>query len=240
MLEIRMQGPAKNALGSDMLRFVLDRIGAAKGAPILLTGTGDAFSAGLDLKEVASQDAAGMDRYLRLLERCMAALFLYPAPVVALVNGHAIAGGAVLAACCDHRVAVDDARARIGLNEVALGVIFPPRVLRIVRERIPRAHHEAVLLGAGLFPPREALGVGLVDEVSAAAPAAARARLAMLASHPAEAYAATKRAMRGEADADLASDGALDAWLRASIPVWTGEAVKAKIAAVLERSTARR
>ncbi len=235
MFEIAMSGPAKNALGTDMFQFLLERLDASNGAPILLTGSGDAFCAGLNLKEVASLDAGGMEKYLRLLERCMSAYYVHPAPIVAAVNGHAIAGGCILALCCDQRVAASDARVRIGLNEVALGVRFPPRVLAIAQARVPRQHHETVLLGAGLVAPDRALALGLVDEIAADPIAAARARLEQLAAHPRDAYAATTRARRGASAEDLASDATLDAWLREGLPVWTSDAVKQKVLAVLKR-----
>src|SRR5436190_21503186 len=128
MFEITMEGPAKNALGTAMMTFLLDQLREAAGRPVLLSGSGDAFSAGLSLKEVASLDAEGMLGFLGLLERCMSALYLYPGPTVALVNGHAIAGGCVLTLCCDYRISTSSPRTRIGLNEVALGVRFPPRI----------------------------------------------------------------------------------------------------------------
>src|SRR4051812_20766858 len=101
MVEITMSGPGKNALGTTMMIFLQEKLREAGGAPVLLTGAGDAFSAGLNLKEVASLDAAGMETFLRRLEALIEALYVYPGPVVALVNGHAIAGGCVLTLCCD-------------------------------------------------------------------------------------------------------------------------------------------
>jgi len=56
MVEIHIEGPGKNALGTELIRSLTQQISDAEGAPILLTGTGDAFSAGLNLKEVASLD----------------------------------------------------------------------------------------------------------------------------------------------------------------------------------------
>ncbi|HEY2509433.1 MAG TPA: enoyl-CoA hydratase/isomerase family protein, partial [Polyangiaceae bacterium] len=165
-VEITMNGPGKNALGTEMMTWLLEQLARANGAPVLLTGTGDAFSAGLNLKEVASLDGDGMVRYLRLLERCMSAFYQYPGPVVALVNGHAIAGGCVLTMACDYRVAKRDPKIRIGLNEVSLGVPFPPRVLRIVRSRLVPASEVPVLLGAELFPVEKAQALGLIDEAS--------------------------------------------------------------------------
>ncbi len=78
-----MDGPGKNALGSTMMTFLIERLRAAAGAPVLLTGAGDAFSAGLDLKEVAAAEGDGMLAFLALLEECMSALYLYPGPLVA-------------------------------------------------------------------------------------------------------------------------------------------------------------
>jgi len=103
-------------------------------------------------------------------------LFDHPAPTVALVNGHAIAGGCILALCCDVRVATPNPAARIGLNEVALGVEFPPRVMTLVRYRLSPAAAERAVLGSQLLDPVGAREAGLLDEVTSDAAAVARAR----------------------------------------------------------------
>ncbi len=148
MREIKLSAPGKNAMSSELMHFVRRELQAAAGAPVLFVGEGDAFSAGLNLKEVGSLDAAGMAVFIDLLEDMVLELFTYPGPTVACVNGHAIAGGTVLALCCDHRVATSNENARIGLNEVAIGLHFPPRVLALAKNRIPKRHLEQVLLGA--------------------------------------------------------------------------------------------
>jgi len=231
MYEIRMESAAKNALGTPMMDFVLGELDRAKGAPVLLTGAGDAFSAGLDLREVGSLDAAGMERFLLKLEEVCATLFDYPGPTVALVNGHAIAGGAVLTICCDIRVCTASPRAKIGLNEVALGLRFPPVIMAIVTARVPPRSRTEVVLGAGLHPPADALRLGLVDEIAEDADAVARARLAALAAHPADAYADAKRALRrGVTSVDeeerrhFYTDG---------ISAWTSSALKERVMAHL-------
>jgi enoyl-CoA hydratase/carnithine racemase len=235
MHEIVMDGPGKNALTTALMSFLLDRLREANGAPVLLTGAADAFSAGLHLKEVASLDPATAEPFVRLLEECMSALFLYPGPTVAAVNGHAVGGGCVLALCCDHRVATTSPTAKIGINEVAIGLRFPPRVLAIVRSRVPRRHRERVLLGGALFTPGAARDMGLVDEIDDDPLALARQRLAWLGSNPAHAYAQTKRDLRGSTAQDLASDDALSQWLGDSIPEWTSGELKAQVASVLRR-----
>ena len=87
MKEIILSAPGKNAINSALMRQIIDELRAAAGEPVLLTGAGDAFSAGLNLKEVLALDPAGMAAFLELLEEMTRALFEYPGPTVALVNG---------------------------------------------------------------------------------------------------------------------------------------------------------
>src|SRR5262245_49874646 len=140
MIEITMNGPGKNALGTTMMRFLIDRLAEAGGEAVLVSGNGDALSAGLDLREVASLDRDGMAAFLGLLERMTSAIYTYPGPIVALVNGHAIAGGCIVAMACDWRVAPRGAKMKVGLNEVALGLRYPPRVMTLVKKRVEARH----------------------------------------------------------------------------------------------------
>ncbi len=234
IFELTLSGPGKNALSSSMLSFILAELDRAAGAPVLITGGGDVFSAGLDLKEVASRDGETMIEFLTLLEACMTALYLYPGPIVGLINGHAIAGGAVVALCCDVRVAASRPNMKIGLNEVALGLRFPPRILSIVRRRLPSAFVEEVLLGAALYDPAAALRVGLVDVVADDPAPIARARLAALAAHPAEAYALTKGDLRGNKNGLCPDDEEAHA-LAGLVAQWTAGSVRQKIATILKR-----
>ena len=129
MKTVLLKAPGKNALSTALMEHVLGEVRTAGDAPLFLVGDGDTFSAGLNLKEVAALDAPGLTRYLGLLEDLVGALYLHPGPTVAYLNGHAIAGGCVMALCCDVRVMTARPGARIGLNEVALGLQFPPRTL---------------------------------------------------------------------------------------------------------------
>jgi enoyl-CoA hydratase len=231
MVDLRMDGPGKNSLGVAMMDSIIQRLREAGGKPVLVIGAGDVFSAGLNLKEVAKLDVPGMQAFLRKLEAMVEALYTYPGPTVACINGHAIAGGCIVALCCDYRVARDDADIRIGLNEVALGLRFPPLILRMVRQQLSPEHQSEVLLGAGLHAPREALRLGLVDAVAQDAEKAAREKLAALAAHPAQAYAYTKEDLRG-ATLSRPEDEAL---FQRMLPVWTSPEIKQRIEAVLKR-----
>jgi Delta3-Delta2-enoyl-CoA isomerase len=233
MHELRLSAPGKNALSTALMTHIRDELRRAAGAPVLVVGEGDAFSAGLNLKEVAGLDRAGMARFIELLENVVLDLYTYPGPTVACVNGHAIAGGCVVAMCCDARVATDDARARIGLNEVALGLRFPPRVFRLVRERLPPKFRETVLLGAELFAPERARQLGLVDEIASDPEHVARERLTTLAARPADAYAATKRALREGVLEPSAEERAR--FEQQDLPTWCSDSLKDRVHAMLAR-----
>jgi enoyl-CoA hydratase len=192
-LEMFIKGPGKNALGSELMDFLLDRLRDAGGSPLLITGDGDAFSAGLNLKEVVLLDAAGLEVFLDKFDTLAERIYSHAGPTVACVNGHAIAGGCVLALCCDYRIACNSPQIRIGLNELALGVPFPPKALAIVRARIPNQFLHRVLRSAELYSPEAALDLGIIDEVVHDALEVSRRRLDHLASRPAETYAATKK-----------------------------------------------
>ncbi|MBL8862513.1 MAG: enoyl-CoA hydratase/isomerase family protein [Planctomycetes bacterium] len=233
MHEIRMQHPGKNALGTDLVGWLDEELRRAGDEPILLTGTDDAFSAGLNLKEVHAADRAAMEALLRRLDGLFARLFLHPAPTVACVNGHAIAGGCILMLCCDWRIATDDPRVRIGVNELALGACIPPVALSIVKRRVPPHVLDQVVLGAGLHAPATALALGLVDEVSPDAPSAALKRIQALSAHPRATYAVTKRALRSGMIVVSAEDE--QRFRENEVPIWASKEMKERVAAVLRR-----
>ncbi len=233
MIELTMTAPGKNALSTALMTDILARVRAAGGEPLLVTGAGDAFSAGLNLKEVAELDLEGMRHFLELLEAMVEALYEYPGPTVAAVNGHAIAGGCVVALCCDLRVATRAPQTRIGLNEVALGVQFPPKVLAMVRRRVPPRSLERVVLEAGLHDPETSIMLGLVDELADDCTAVARTRLERLAAHPRAGYIATKQALRGGA---LALTPAQErAFHDELVPSWVAPDAKERMRAVFAR-----
>ncbi len=231
MIDLVLEGPGKNALGTALMTEVQARLVAAAGAPVLLTGAGDAFSAGLNLVEIAGLDEAGMRAYLEVLDDTIRALYLYPGPLVAFVNGHAIAGGCIFTLCCDHRVCTPSTSVKVGLNEVALGLRFPRSVLQLVRRRIAPQCLDEVVLGAGLHAPQDALRLGMVDELGDLEQA--RARLAALAKHPREVYAGTKLELR---EGVLLDDAAQRrAFIDQALPTWTAPELKQRLLGFLKR-----
>ena len=233
MHTITIEGPGKNALSSALMTSLRARIEAAGQSPILLTGAGDAFSAGLDLKEVVSLDLEGMAHFLGLLQKLVLALYSHPAPTCAIVNGHAIAGGCILALCCDLRVARPNPGTRIGLNEVAIGLRFPPSLLRKIATRVPPQHLEEVVLGAGLHPPEEALRLGMIDAVEEDADAWAHKALARRARHPPAAYTSAKLSLRQEGLFEVEDED--QRFLDEDLQSWASPELKAHLNAILKR-----
>ena len=229
MVEILIEGPGKNALGSALIDNLSAQMDAADGAPLLFTGSGDAFSAGLNLKEVVSLEAEGMNVFLDRLENFIRKIWLYPGPTVAAVNGHAIAGGCIVAMACGVAISPDNPKARLGLNEVALGLRFPPGSLRGSQSRTGLLSE--VVLGAGLHAPADAVRLGLVNRTAADPVTEARAVLAALAKHPPAAYAATKNDLRaGSMDTTPAER---EAFIDDVVPFWTSPELKAMIRKLL-------
>ncbi|HJP65272.1 MAG TPA: enoyl-CoA hydratase/isomerase family protein [Actinomycetota bacterium] len=232
---LRLARPPMNALNLDLLQALETALVDAEASParaVVLTGRGEAFSAGADLFEVLEQGSDYIDAAGRSLSSCFAALFRFPRPMVAAVNGHAIAGGCILASACDRRVgATGDYR--IGVTELMVGVPFPTWALEIMRFAVTgSALQELVLLGR-TYPPERSLELGLLDEL--VEPDALLERAVEMANRlariPTETFALTKRSLRAPVEALVAARaGADDDRIRA---LWDSPEVRDSIRAFL-------
>lgn len=135
-----------NAIGPEFLEgFGPAFVEASAGRrAVVVAGNAKAFCAGLDLKALVGMDGARVEALARGFARVFRLPLQHPRPVVAAVNGAAIAGGAVLALGCDLRVAALEGR--MGVTEVPVGVPFPLPVLELVRHRLPLPEHAPALL----------------------------------------------------------------------------------------------
>ncbi|MGH6727382.1 MAG: enoyl-CoA hydratase/isomerase family protein [Pseudolabrys sp.] len=132
---------------------------------VVLTGQGKIFSAGVDLKRLSDGGADYVRKFLPALHKLYEAAFFHPKPVVAAINGHAIAGGAVLACCADRRIMAREA-GRIGVTELLVGVPFPALAFEIVRFAVPPHHLSEFTLGGATYATDAALQRGWIDEVA--------------------------------------------------------------------------
>ncbi|MEU8414428.1 enoyl-CoA hydratase/isomerase family protein [Amycolatopsis japonica] len=173
------------------LRLEDVQLGGYRG--VVLTGTGGIFSAGVDLRRVHDGGTGYLEDFLPALSDAFLSVFGFPGPVIAAVNGHAIAGGAVLAAACDRRV-LADGPGRIGITELLVGVPFPLAALEILRSGFGADILAELAFLGETHLPADALRLGLVNEVTAPGDVVERAVevAGKLAEIPAAAYAHTK------------------------------------------------
>jgi enoyl-CoA hydratase len=164
---LRLENGKANAISpqfADRLETMLSQLGDARAA--VITGQGSAFCAGLDLPSLVGLNRAQMRSFIFRFDNLMMRVFELPIPLVAAINGHAVAGGCVLALQADVRIAVDRDTARIGLNETQLGIGLPSLVVESLRWQLPGPSLAAIALEGRLFSPREALQVGLLHQVA--------------------------------------------------------------------------
>jgi enoyl-CoA hydratase len=132
---------------------------------LVLTGTGKFFSAGLNLPLLLGFDRKQMAACIDRLRQVLLRLVQFPGRTVAAINGHAIAGGAILACACDQRVAASGDHG-IGVSEVALGIGLPRVALEVLRRAIPdRLVLEEIVMLGRIYSPEDAKRMHLVHDV---------------------------------------------------------------------------
>lgn len=194
---IQFNRPKAHAMNPEMIIELTEALGQMaestriRGA--ILTGDGSIFSAGLDVVELFAMDEDSIELFWHTFHNLLLSLVKFPKPLVAAVNGHAIAGGCVMALCCDHRV-MAEGRAVIGLNEVPVGLVVPQTVIDLATHHVGTGKAKRMLLNGTLFPATDAQAFGLVDELCPAEEVLERAQAKLhewFAVHP-DAWLKTK------------------------------------------------
>lgn len=187
---------------------------------VIVTGSGSSFSAGVDLFRLIKEGRDYAHRFIPVLDEFLLAVLTFPKPVIAAVNGHAIAGGCILAAACDHRI-MTEGNGRIGIPELAVGVPFPALPLQIVAARLTDGALRDLVYSGRTVMIDEARALGLIDEKCPAGMLIDRATevAEKLASIPPATFALTKEAFYTpilERTTQLARLNArvVDAWLQ--------------------------
>jgi enoyl-CoA hydratase/carnithine racemase len=163
---LRLQRGKGNALNVELLEAIYEALGSIESGPAraaIITGQGSVFGAGVDLPELVAGGEAYVRKFIPLMVQVFERLATFPKPLVAAVNGHAIAGGAIVMLACDQRLLVRGT-ARVGLTEVQVGVPFPAWALEIARFATPPEHFSTLICTGRTWGADEALARGLVDE----------------------------------------------------------------------------
>lgn len=238
---LTLNRPPANAISAEFLSVLGAQCKAAHEdenvRAVIVHGNGRFFSGGLDLKEASS----GTSRVGNLAGSRNDGLFMLwtlPKPTVAMVDGHAIAGGVIIALACDFRI-TQAGDQRFGLNEVAIGLAFPRGAFEIARLALGNHQLRWTMLEAGLFDARRALETGIVDEI--VEPARLEARCVetakRLGANGRLAYAHTKHRLQAEAIARVLNQDIEEAHQLARIT--ESEETRALIAAQVAALTRR-
>jgi enoyl-CoA hydratase len=219
---IRMVRGKGNALNTELAGALVDALDRLERSPAragIITGQGNVFCAGVDLLALVEGGAGYVRRFVPILLRGFERLATFPKPLVAAVNGHAIAGGAIITFGCDQRLMARGI-ARIGLTEVLVGVVFPAWALEVARFATPPQHFSTLVCTGRTWQPEEALVRGLVDELVEPERLLDRACEVAeeMAAIPPAAFTATKLALRrpmieaAQRQAKLTDAAVLDHW----------------------------
>jgi enoyl-CoA hydratase len=188
-----------NALTHEVIDAMHDGLDRAlvEADAVVIAGRPGRFSAGFDLKVMGAGDKPMQDLVLAGAELLLR-IYAHPQPVVAACTGHALAGGALLLLASDTRIGAEG-DAKIGLNEVAIGMPLPVFAIELARDRISSHLFTKATLQAELYDPAGAVVAGYLDwhlpadKVVDEAIVEAR----RLSEHRRGAVAATKARMRG-------------------------------------------
>ena len=202
---------------------------------VVLTGAGKFFSFGFDVPELFSYSKEAFTGFLVAFTDFYTKLYMFPKPVVAALNGHAVAGGCMLATACDHRV-MAQGRGKISLNEITFGSSVFAGSAEMLVEIVGRRNAETILYTGAMYDAEEAHGLGLVDDVATAdqlmRAAADKART--LAGHDGAAFRSLKSLTRGPV-AESMRRRERDS-IREFVEIWYSKAARAKLEKIEIRS----
>lgn len=176
---LTMNRPPANSLSLEMNEAICTAIKNVEANPkiqsaILASTNPKIFSAGLDISELVSPDKDRLPKFWNSLQQVYIDLYGSRLATVAAIQGHAPAAGCFLAMACDYRVmSAGDINSEtkkkhiptIGLNETKLGISAPSWMGQLLVRTIGYRQAELALALGTLFPPEEALKIGLVDDV---------------------------------------------------------------------------
>ena len=234
---LHMHGGKANSMSPALIRKLSELCGEVEQSDaraLIITGDGKSFSAGLALPSLIDLDRNVMRGFMDEFKDTMLRVFRLPIPVIAAIDGHAIAGGCVLTCQCDVRIAADRP-VKIGLNEVQLGIGMPSVVVESLRLFLPASSMVEVALQGALFEPHDALALGLIDELVEPERLLARARerARALTEIPKAAFAHVKLGWRSPAIEAIERTHAAvgEQWL----DTWFSADAQSRLRAVVQR-----
>jgi len=167
--EARLKRGKVNALNEAAVEEIADCLRSLSDDPgtraVILTGDGSFFSFGFDIPEFLGYSSESFAKFLRRFTGLYSYLFTYPKPVVAALNGHAIAGGCMLALACDFRIMVSG-KAKISLNEISFGSSVFAGSVAMLKFLVGGKNAQAILYDGTMYSAETAAELGMIDAVS--------------------------------------------------------------------------
>jgi len=201
----------RNAISSQMIQELMAAFDEAENGParvVIITGSGKSFCAGMDLDGLRTIASQSLDENMadsRAMARMFYRIYEFPIPVIAIVNGAAIAGGCGIATLADFTLVAPEAK--LGYSEVRIGFI-PALVSVFLRRQIGEKRATDLLLTGRIMDAAEALRIGLITEVVPAERLLARAHeiAAQLIAASPTSILRTKRLLRRFNEAEIRAE----------------------------------
>jgi enoyl-CoA hydratase/carnithine racemase len=166
---VTLQRGKVNALNEPMVEEIFDSFGNSETdtevKSIIFTGSGKFFSFGFDVPEFMKYSKKDFISFMEKFTNLYTYLFQFPKPIVAALNGHTIAGGCMLATACDFRI-MATGKGKISLNEITFGAPVFAGSAEMLRFCVGSRNAQSILYSGAMYSAEEALGLGLVDQVS--------------------------------------------------------------------------
>jgi len=204
-------------------------------AGIVLTSTNDKFfSIGFDIPELIKLTKKDFRAFYTMFNQICMDMYAFSKPQVAAITGHAVAGGCILALCCDYRFIAEGKRL-MGLNEIRLGVPLPYPADRILRQLVDDHAARTILDTGDFFPPEQTLKMGLVDEVMPLERVVERAveKIESIQTNSLDAFKLIKRNRIEKVQAEIQSS--LKTKEEIFIEMWYSDYARRKLKAALEK-----
>jgi enoyl-CoA hydratase/carnithine racemase len=166
---VKLNHGVTNAINLELVNALSDSLQRAKAEfrlrGLVFTSTNDKFfSIGFNLPEFVEFPEEALRTFYTSFNQMCLDLFTFPKPTIAAISGHAIAGGCILALCCDYRF-IAQGRKLMGLNEIKLGLPVPYVADCILRHLVGLRHAREIMDSGEFYPPEDSLKLGLVDAV---------------------------------------------------------------------------
>ena len=229
---ITLQRGKVNAINEAMVNCLRGRLESlandAAARTVILTGHGKFFSFGLDIPELFDYSQAAFALFLQKFTDLYTQLFVFPKPVIAAINGHAIAGGCMLASACDYRLMVTG-KARISLNEITFGSSVFAGSVEMLKHCVGAANAERILLSGAMYSAEEACRLGLISQVVSEADLQSEAKktAANMTATYANAFRSIKLLLRGPVAEMMRTREAES--IRNFVTIWYSEETRAAV-----------